>query len=641
MTVDAPLTSTWVVAVHSLTDPYRPLGAGVVIDKHRVLTCAHVLNARGANELGISFPRADDPFRTLAHVQEVRVAADPRADVAILELGGELPAGIEPARLRRPKGAELVPKQWWAYGFADLIGNEAQGIVGAELAFGWARLDTASRYMIEKGFSGGGVWSPDYDAVVGLVGQARGNGDGRVFTLYMATNVLREERLELLTDQFDIAAAGADAVASWGWALASDDEAGRHWMPRSRGVTIDIEHGYRFRGRRAVLTEIVVWLSRPQLDRKVLVVTGSPGVGKSAVLARIVTTADPLVAAQLPATETTVRAPLGSIACAVHAKGKTALQVGHEIARAASAALPDRLDDVVPSIREVLGERPGGRFTVVVDALDEAVTGDEARLVIRRLLVPLVEMCSDVGAQVLVGTRSQDDVGDLIAEFGHARHVLDLDLPRYFALDDLIAYAEATLQLTGDVRPDTPYASAEFARPLAQRIAEVAGPNFLIAGLIARAHGLHDDEPADPSTVTVAPTVTTALIDYLARISDVGDVTAVAALLPLAFAYAPGLTISLWRTLVQALTDQTVSEDALLRFASGAAANFLVETTSGGATFRLFHQALNNSLLNWRGVRHERVADEQVIVRALLGHGRTVGWDGHLRICSPDCHCML
>ena len=281
MTDAAPPTSTWVVAVHARTDPYRPLGTGVVIDENRVLTCTHVLGSRAAADLGVAFPRADDPYRPLAQVREVRAAGDPRADVAVLELSEALPAGIEPARLRRPRGAELVPKRWWAYGFADPIGNEAHGTVGADLTFGWARLDTESPYLVEKGFSGSGLWSPDYDAVVGLVGQARDNGDGRVFTLYMAVNALREEKLDLLTDRFDITAAGEDAVASWGWALTSDDEAGRHWVPRSRGVTIDTERGYRFSGRRTVLTEIVTWLQRPHLERKVLVVTGSPGVGKS------------------------------------------------------------------------------------------------------------------------------------------------------------------------------------------------------------------------------------------------------------------------------------------------------------------------------------------------------------------------
>ena len=624
----APVRSTWVVAIHARADPSRPLGSGVVIDEHRVLTCAHVLGSRAAADLGIAFPRADDPYQPLARVKEIRASSHPQADLAVLELSGVLPAGIEPARLRRPKGAELVPKRWWAYGFpgGDPIGNDAHGTVGADLTFGWARLDTDSRYVIASGFSGGGVWSPDYEAVVGIVGQARDNGDGRALTLHMAVNALREERLDLLTDRFDITAAGDDAVSAWGWALASDSEAGRHWMPRSRGVTMDCERGYRFSGRRTVLTEIVTWLQRLRLDRKVLVVTGSPGVGKSAVLARIVTTADPSIAEKLPTTDTAIRAPIGSIACAVHAKGKTALQVGHEIARAASAPLPDHVADVVSGIRDALSERGDRRFTVVVDALDESVTAVDARLIIRLLLVPLVETCSDLGVQVLVGTRRRDSVGDLIDEFGGAHHDLDLDLPHYFAVEDLIAYAWATLQLIGDERPDNPYTNPEVAKPLARRIAEVAEPNFLVTGLVARTHGLHDQEPADLTTVIVAPTVTSAMSDFLARIPSIGGVSAADALLPLAFAYSPGLTLELWTTSVRALTGQPVIEDALYEFARGSAANFLVETTAGGGTYRLFHQALNDSLRALRAERHDAVADQQAIVRALLHYGQGFAW---------------
>ena len=56
-----------------------------------------------------------------------------------------------------------------------------------------------------------------------------------------------------------------------------------------------------------------------------------------------------------------VRASLGSVSCAVHAKGKTALEVAEEIARAASAALPDEPDDLAPAIRATLssGAEPG------------------------------------------------------------------------------------------------------------------------------------------------------------------------------------------------------------------------------------------------------------------------------------------
>ena len=75
-------------------------------------------------------------------------------------------------------------------------------------------------------------------------------------------------------------AAGEVALTQWGWALARDPEGVRHWRPRARGVSIDSERGWRFRGRTAALTRIAAWLDRPAPDRRVLVVTGSPGVGQ-------------------------------------------------------------------------------------------------------------------------------------------------------------------------------------------------------------------------------------------------------------------------------------------------------------------------------------------------------------------------
>jgi len=241
-----------------------------------------------------------------------------------------------------------------------------------------------------------------------------------------------------------------------------------------------------------------------------------------------------------------VRAPVGSIACAVHAKGKTALEVGHELARAASAALPDRVEDIVPGIREVLAEHGGHRrFSVLVDALDEAISPTEARLIVRGLLVPLVETCSDVGVQVLVGTRRRDDAGDLLAAFGAAHHDIDLDLDQYFALEDLTGYAQATLQMRGDERPGNPYTHDDSVPVgLAARIAEVAKPNFLIAGLIARTHGLHDTEPVPPAAIAGGSTVDSALADYLTRIPHLDGVPAAAVLTALAYAQSPASSLS-------------------------------------------------------------------------------------------------
>src|SRR5262249_37433270 len=179
------------------------------------------------------------------------------------------------------------------------------------------------------------------------------------------------------------------------------------------------------------VTKVVQWRDARGAGPAALIVTGSPGVGKSAVLGRIVTTADPGVRAALPATDTAVRAPEGSVSCAVHAKGKTALDVATEIARAASARLPATVRDFASAVQEELAERPW-RFTVVIDALDEATSPAEARTIVRDVVLPLTGIRGG-SAQVAVGTRRRDDAGDLVGLFGTTANVIDLDDRRYFS----------------------------------------------------------------------------------------------------------------------------------------------------------------------------------------------------------------
>ena len=393
----------------------------------------------------------------------------------------------------------LVNRCWWTFGFPnrDPVGDSANGLVGAALALGWVRLDTSSRHLLRQGFSGGGLWSPDYKAVVGIVGQAHSNGEGRAITLHQADLCFQDHKLAVLAS-WSAEAAGEVAQKQWGWTLTRDPEGVRHWRPRARGVSIESERGYRFRGRTVALGQIAGWLDRPEPDRRVLVITGSPGVGKSAVLGRIVTTADNTVRAWLPPGDEAACASVGSVSCAVHAKAKTALEVAEEIARAASARLPEDTGDLVPAIREALEERGGRRFNVIIDALDEAASPAQARAIIDRVVLPLAETCSDIGAQVVVGTRRRDDAGDLLSRFGGALAAINLDDAEYYAEEDLAAYTLACLQLAGDERPGNPYLDDVLAATLASRIASMADRNFLIAGLIARSHGLHDKKAADP-----------------------------------------------------------------------------------------------------------------------------------------------
>ena len=635
-----PPADAWVAAIHSTEDDFEPLGTAVVLDGTRVLTCAHVVigeNGKVRDPLWVAFPKAEEcPRRKVA---TVTVAYSPPVrDLALLFLREPVPAGVDPAPLRCPKPADIVSSTWWAFGFPnrDPVGNSADGHVGTSLGYGWVRLDTSSRYLVERGFSGGGLWSRDYEAVVGVVGQAHANGDGRAITLHQADLYFPEQKLAVLAN-WSVEAAGEVALQQWGWTLARDPEGIRHWRPRARGVSIESERGYRFRGRTVALNKVVGWLDRPHPDRLVLVVTGSPGVGKSAVLGRMVTTADAAIRASLPADDIAVRASVGSVSCAVHAKAKTALEVAEEIARAASARLPEDTSDLAPIIRDALTERGGHRFNVVIDALDEAANPSQARAIIDSVVLPLAETCSDVGAQVVVGTRRRDDGGDLLARFSGALVTIDLDDPDYFAEGDLAAYAMACLQLVGAERPGNPYADDVLAAPFASRIAAMSSQNFLVAGLVARTHGLHDSEAADPKQLEFPATVDSALAAYLQRLSSIAGVSASRIMTALAFAEAPGLPAQLWQLAIKAIDGAHIGTEALARFARSSAANFLVETgsehrsTNASVTYRLFHQALNDALLSSRSDVKPRTDDERVLALAFTRHGRRSSWEN-----APD-----
>jgi WD40 repeat protein len=610
----------------------RPLGAGVLIDRWRVLTCASVLGDRGEDDpVWAAFPKAGVPWTERRRVVSVRV--DTACDIAVLVLADQAPPGVQPAPLSCPDGADLVGEAWWAFGFPDdaAFGSDAWGFVGSSLSYGWVRLDAEQHGLgLTQGFLGAGVWSPRFEAVVGVIGRVHTGGprggEAAALTLRQAGGGLPEEALYELGG-WKVLDAGESALAAWGWSLATDAEAVRHWRPRARGVAVESESGYRFRGRRAALTAVVDWLGREKVDDRVLVVTGSPGVGKSAVLGRVVTTADADIREALPPGDDNVRAEVGSVACAVHVKGKTALDVAVEIAKAAAVRIPQVPAELPPVLRQRLADRNTPRFNLIIDALDEAVSPEQAQQVVESVVLPIVRVCGPVGAQVVVGTRRSDDDGDLLQLFGADCAVVDLDHERFFEVEDLVAYAEATLQLVGAERAGNPYSSSRVAGAVAARIAELADRNFLVAGLTARQHGLYDTVAVRPADLVFSSEVDTALETYVSELPAVGGAPAKLALTALAYAQAPGLSIELWRVFLGAL-GHTVGTDDLVDFARSSAANFLVESTGDqtGRRFRLFHQALNDALVRERRHRVGTASDQRAIAEGLIRVGREGGW---------------
>jgi WD40 repeat protein len=635
-----PDNSTWAVAVYG-DEHSGALGAGVVIGARQVLTCAHVCaglideegSPRGSMWVRFSKASAPAPGTPSRGVVGVQLP-DGEHDLAVLLLEDAVPAGVRAARLRRPVPDDLAGLDWWAFGFPEgqRLGDEVYGMIGAAAGEGFVRLDARSSCRAETGFSGSGLWSPDYEAVVGIIGAALARdghtggdraGGALAITLYQADRCFGMEGLAE-AGRWSAEQAGEVAMSSWGWALRDDRQSGEHWRPRARGVSADSEGGYRFRGRRAALTKITGWLGRDRVDRRALVVTGSPGVGKSAVLGRVVTSADPEISRELP-DDDVVRAVERSVACAVHAKGKTALEVATEIARATSARLPVEPRDLALAVRKALADHGIGRFNLVIDAIDEAASPAETRLIIAQVVLKLLEECAAAGAQVVVGTRRQDDDGSLIAVFGEEAVPIDLDVDEYFALEDLEAYALATLQQVGSERPGSPYADANAARPLAEQIARLSGRNFLVASLVARKHGRDDDEPADLGKLRYTVGVGKALRDYLTPVKGVAGAPAAGLLTALAYAQAPGFPLDLWVTAVQALYQVRPGKEELRGFARSSAANFLIESSQESRpAFRLYHQALNDVLAS-EPARYP-AEDQETLTSAFLEYGRGKGW---------------
>jgi WD40 repeat protein len=650
-----PADDAWVVKVHASEDGGALLGGGVVLDDHRVLTSAHIAGiwdkavgtwAERDAGVWVSFPNAEagDAERRV-RVEWVALPSGERVrDVAVLHLAGPPPASVPAAPLQCLQPRALEGKRWRALGFVDAIGQVVEGKMGPHPAHGWVQLNTDpdSRYRVTRGFSGSGLWSPDYQVVVAVIGyEHEETGDGRAVTLYQADQWLPDEGIKALSERRSPARADEATGSAWGWSLSGDLEGARHWRTSGRGVTVASEYGFRFHGRADALRAVRDWLEGSPPGRQVLVVTGAPGTGKSAVLGRIVTTADRAEARQLPASDNGERTTEGSVGCAVHAKGKTALDIAFEIVKAARAAQRvERLEDFEPALRQALSGHQERRFNVIIDALDEAATPAQARAAAEKVILPLARISADVGGSVVVGSRRFDADGqDLLRVFGGAAQLIDLDKAEFFDEQDLAGYVRVTLQLAGRLRPDNPFDDEETAGRAVRRIVALSVQNFLVAGLTARMLASPSRGGAvDPASLPSRVTVDDAMREFLARIPPVPAGACAAApvlsaetlLTPLAFAEAPGLPAGLWRTALRALGAGDVPEPVLTRFAKSSPAKFLIESSGDdrqGAAFRLFHQALNEALLRARASTASRAEDEAALTRGFLQAGQDTGWE--------------
>ena len=415
----------------------------------------------------------------------------------------------------------------------------------------------------------------------------------------------------------------------WLMAGAEPGEARSHFTRRARGQRSAARGGDLFRGRPVALDRASGWLTADEPPGQPLVVTGQPGAGKSAVLARAALS---------------LEAEHGGPGLAFHARAATIGDFLTALADLTGIDTPGSADELVTSLADLPGQPP---VPVVLDALDEAASDRDRR----QIAEALAELAVLPGLRVAVATRTLA-VGDPFAPGGllpslgvtarDDHNLVDLDSDTYFDLEGLRQFAAALLAQDGMDHPGPPGAAWSQYRArhavcdrLAAVIADQAGRNFLVAAMAAVPLSTARTM-TDPAAMGFAPTsipsgVGEALSKYLDRLPDQRRERDRGVLTALAYARGAGLDDPAWLAFAAALGhDASVADlDALRR---SPAADYLLQTTTTerGArpVTRLFHQALTDELL---APRHQP-SDESALLDMLLGQAEHTGWqDRYLR----------
>ncbi len=582
----------------------------MLVDHNHVVTCAHVVEdvlgaAPGSGppegEIRVEFPLlpAVPSCQAVVVAEGWQPASEDSGDVAVLRLLTPIDGDeVVPAPLLKPYAVIGHGFSCRGFGGGTPTVRESHGTMrGTSGASGqWMQLDadTGSGLPVVQGYSGCPVWDTTVGAVIGIaVAQDK----------HVAAKVAHLIPVKQLSRAWPPL---GDLV---GWRMDLDEALDTHWSPRARGIegsSVPTDP-WLFTGRTCVLRELTTWLnSADPVDGRVRVVTGSPGAGKSAVLAHLVITSQRWLRDQVPSSQLAAGLvpDLGRVDVAVHARDKTVAAVVAEIARAAGV---DMSTDVDLSSRLRIRREP---FTMVVDALDEAIEPKQLALLLRSVAADP----DKIGLRVLVGTRhgSHGPEGNL-RRLGRPK-VINLDEPPYLDEADLAAYAERLLAESYHAEPDSPNRNGPDRTELAAAIARRAAGNFLVAqltcqGLLAR------DEPidfADGWEGRFPDEVGTAFDEYLEYRYHDREPELRRLLTALAFAKGDGMPQGqILCSAIEALTGVRY-QPADLEWMFESAASYLTERVGPNqiVCYRLFHDALDAHLrTRWRQDRRGLDAD--------------------------------
>lgn len=379
----------------SVLEGGRPCGAGLLADPIHVVTCAHVVNTalgrdvRAADQpeatVPVAFPYAERVGRE-GRVVVWRPVGSAGGDVAVLELVEPAPPESSPVRL--VADAALVDHAFVVWGFPQGGAGQmlAEGVLSRRRGDDLVQMRAGDGQPVRAGYSGAPVWDEVLHGVVGIV-----------------------------------TSSDPDATTRTAYLLPTDVIAGV-WpdLPVQAVEAVDAAHIERPEARRVVGERISAavesWRDRDELRRKlrelllegrrIICVTGRRGIGKSAVVAKVLAEFEQPDPARSPLDDLdglvylSTRTQSGVLslatvfdAVASLADDETAARLRRRWDNAKGAALPALWE----AVRRT-------RVVVVLDNLDDVQDPDTGRLQALDLLQFLESVCRTPYPQRVVTT---------------------------------------------------------------------------------------------------------------------------------------------------------------------------------------------------------------------------------------------
>ncbi|QUQ64606.1 hypothetical protein [Kutzneria sp. CA-103260] len=368
--------------------------------------------------------------------------------------------------------------------------------------------------------------------------------------------------------------------------------------------------GSHFAGRRRQLRSLARWMDGNVPTRGLRVVTGSPGVGKSALLGALVCSAHPVLTEAVPHVrdrlEESSRPMRNDHLGAVHARQRRVDELISSLARQFALPHAEQGQTISTLIRDLadLSTTP----VIVVDAVDESL---DPQRVLNDFLLPLAmarRLDDSPICRLLVGFRPWQAFEKLRGMAAGAGELMNLDqVSRRQLRADLNEYLHAKLaDLPGYAGPEQRNVRRRLVTTVADRLVgskPVAtdtpewGP-FLVAGMFAR---YLENVPAATTAATAAElgsTVPCSLPEVLElELSTRPDRTALrATLAALAYAKGEGMPAEVVGLVAAGFSASTGGASTLAQL---DAARFYLRTTverDGTTLYRLLHQSLADYL---------------------------------------------